>query len=72
MNKLHYRLAVHVNSVHSFTIHGNVPNARALIEQFELWYKHMEPELAHQDIEYLPMRVDSRDVKTELSVIRIA
>lgn len=72
MNKLRYRLAVQVNGVHSFTIQGNAPSARKLIEQFQTWYKFMEPELAYQEIEYLPMRADTRDAKTELSVTRIA
>lgn len=72
MNKLRYRLAVNVNGIHSFTIQGNAPAASSLIEQFETWYKVMEPELVHQEIEYFPMRCDTVDVKTELSVTRIA
>lgn len=72
MRKLRYRLAVHVNGIHSFTIEGNVVNSRMLIQQFQNWYCVMEPELRFQDIEYLPLRCDSCNIDTELSVTRIA
>lgn len=66
------KLQVDVNGVHSFTICGKVSNSRQLIKSFEYWADFMEPELKFQDVEYRPLRCDSRDYNTELSVTRVA
>lgn len=64
-----YKLQVNVNGEKSYIITGNVPDSRKLIDNFKFWASTCKPDLIFQDLEFKPLRCQSKtDFKYEFII----